>query len=115
MVLDAANNLATAYLALGEYDQAVPLLKETLKRSRATRGEDDLKTLGVVNNLAQGLCAIGRPKEAIILLQPMLDRSREILGDDHPNTLTHMNNLAARTRQSAKMTMPSGSTRIPCD
>ena len=66
------NNLATAYQAAGQLDEAIPLLESTLADRKRILGPDDPDTLMSWNNLATAYQAAGRLDEAIQLYEQNL-------------------------------------------
>jgi tetratricopeptide (TPR) repeat protein len=51
--LRCANNLAQAYVAIGQLGKAIPLHEETLQKNEARLGGDDPQTLNSMHNLAR--------------------------------------------------------------
>jgi tetratricopeptide (TPR) repeat protein len=92
--LDSASNLAGGLWALGHYEQARELGKDTLTRYRRVLGEDHPYTLNTANNLVLALSSLGRYEQARELGEDTLTRFRRVLGEDHPDTLSLANNLA---------------------
>ncbi|MDQ2880076.1 MAG: FxSxx-COOH system tetratricopeptide repeat protein [Actinomycetota bacterium] len=91
--LRSANNLALDLRALGEYERARELHKDTLARRRRVLGEDHLDTLASANNLAHNLRVLGEYERARELDEDTLTRCRRVLGDDHHRTLILAINL----------------------
>ncbi|MFQ3650699.1 MAG: serine/threonine-protein kinase [Gemmataceae bacterium] len=77
----------------GANEQALPLLEETLKLTKAKLGPDHPNTLASMNNLAAGYHAAGQQAKALPLLEETLKLTKAKLGPDHPSTLTTMGNL----------------------
>jgi tRNA A-37 threonylcarbamoyl transferase component Bud32 len=92
--LSTMNNLALAYQDAGRLGDTLPLLKETLERSRIQLGRDDPFTLLAGNNLASAYWDASRLSDALPLLEETLKRRQAKLGPDHPETLVSMNNLS---------------------
>jgi serine/threonine-protein kinase len=67
--LTCTSNLAAVYRALGQFDQAVPLLEAVVKRQAATLGRQHPDTLRSLANLGANYLAIGRRNEALPLLE----------------------------------------------
>ena len=70
-----------AYQDAGRLDRAIPILRSTLDRRRATLGEDHVDTIESMNDLAVACWQAGRPAEAIPLYEAALPRVRARLGD----------------------------------
>ncbi|MBV8995924.1 MAG: TIR domain-containing protein, partial [Pseudonocardiales bacterium] len=94
--LAAANELASAWYDLGDYQQALELDQDTLARQRRVLGDDHADTLRSANNLANRLAVLGQHEAARDLAEDTLARRRRVLGDDHADTLWSANNLANR-------------------
>ena len=65
---DVANRLgglANTYLALGRFDEAVPLLKRAITITRATYGDEHLDVATWKGNLAEAYRELGRAAEAV--------------------------------------------------
>jgi tetratricopeptide (TPR) repeat protein len=92
--LAAANQLATAYLYLGDPQRARELDEDSLARRRRLHGDDHPGTLTSASNLANALGALGELESARDLHQDTLTRRRRVRGPDHPETLSSANNLA---------------------
>jgi tetratricopeptide repeat protein/TIR domain-containing protein/NB-ARC domain-containing protein len=92
--LASAGNLALGLTALGEYQQARDLDRDTLDRFRRLLGDDHSDTLTCASNLARDLRTLGQHQQAHDLDRDTVDRRRRVLGEDHPNTLNSANNLA---------------------
>jgi CHAT domain-containing protein/Flp pilus assembly protein TadD len=90
----ARGNLGQIYEMMGLFDQAEPLLKETLALMESILGESHADTLSVRNNLALLYESQGNFREA----EPLYEKSRalmiELFGEDHNNPTAVANNLA---------------------
>jgi serine/threonine protein kinase/tetratricopeptide (TPR) repeat protein len=91
--LDSRNSLALAMEYAGQFDEALALHQENLKRLTATRGPDHQDTLTTQHNLARAYRATGQLERAVTLFEQTLDRRRATLGPDHIETLISMNTL----------------------
>jgi tetratricopeptide (TPR) repeat protein len=87
------HNLATLYNNRGLYEQAEPLLLETIEEHRRVLGDDHPNTLGSMNNLAFLFSVQGRYSEAEPLFLETLEIEQRALGNDHPVTLSSTNLL----------------------
>jgi hypothetical protein len=86
--LSCATNLASALADLNESEEARKLGNDTLRRFRATLGENNPNTLACAGNLALDLKALGQDQQAADLIDDTLRRYRGTLGmDDHPAVL----------------------------
>nr|WP_303246980.1 FxSxx-COOH system tetratricopeptide repeat protein [Amycolatopsis sp. Hca4] len=92
--LAALTNLANAYWAAGDLDQAIPLTESTLAKSLIEHGPDDRSTQVLRNNLANVYKSAGDLERAIPLLESAVSDRERLWGIDHPDTLTARNNLA---------------------
>ena len=101
-VLYAANNVARAYVGLGQYELARQLDEDILARMRRTLGEDHPDTLISASNLADDLRYAGEPERARQLDEDTLARRRLVLGEDHPDTLASASNLAGDLDQAGE-------------
>jgi serine/threonine protein kinase len=93
-MLWSMNNLANAYAALGQNNDALALHQETLARRRRQLGPEHPDTLLSMNNVAVAYYDFDRPADALKLLDETLDLQKTRLGPDHPETLRAMHNLA---------------------
>jgi tetratricopeptide (TPR) repeat protein len=84
--LRSRNNLATAYVAAGRTDGAIPLLRQVLATREKVLGPDHPDTLTSLNNLAIAYVAAGRTDDAIPLLRQVLATREKVLGPDDPDT-----------------------------
>ncbi|MEU4769642.1 tetratricopeptide repeat protein [Actinosynnema sp. NPDC023794] len=91
----ARNNLATAYVSAGRFDEAISLHEQTLKDREEVLGPDHPDTLGSRSNLAMTYQFAGDTRRAIPLHEQTLTDRERILGLDHPDTLLVRGNLAS--------------------
>jgi serine/threonine protein kinase/tetratricopeptide (TPR) repeat protein len=103
--LAGASNLASGYQLAGMLDRALPMMEETLKRSKAKLGADDPRTLSDMNDLASCYRALGKTDLSLALLEESLKLSKAKLGPDHPDTLNSMNNLGSGYRAAGKLSL----------
>lgn len=92
--LASRNDLARAYLQMGDLARAMPLLRKTLLGYEQILGDDHPDTLTARHNLAVAYYSAGKLSRAIPLLEQNLADRQRILGKDHPDTLMSLNNLA---------------------
>jgi tetratricopeptide (TPR) repeat protein len=97
-VLNLSKNLAGGYRALGRYQEAVELDKETLAIMERVLGPEHPDTLRSRNNLAGGYRALGRYQEAVELDKETLAIRERVLGPEHPDTLRSRGSLASGYR-----------------
>jgi tetratricopeptide (TPR) repeat protein len=100
--LTSRNNLAMAYQAAGQLDNAVPLFEATLQAREANLGADHPHTLISRNNLGVAYKDAERLDKALPLLETTLKAFEVKLGSDHPDTLLSRNNLAAAYQASGQ-------------
>lgn len=92
--LISVNNLANAYLAVGDYRTARELHQDTYDRRRRVLGEDAPATSRSAVNLATALAGLGDYEQARVLQQGTFERRRRLLGARHLATLNSASNLA---------------------
>jgi len=95
--------LARTQLSLGNFNQAIELLKETLADCERILGPDHPDTLSSKNNLAVAYQESGDLQKAIELFEKTLADRELILGPDHPDTLSSKNNLAMAYKESGDL------------
>jgi tetratricopeptide (TPR) repeat protein len=78
------NNLAMAYQATGQLNKALPLLEETLAKTKAKLGPDHPETLISMGNLAGAYLAAKEPEKALPLLRSFLAGQKKQLGGANP-------------------------------
>ena len=93
-VLDAQRRLGDALRELGQYHAAYAVTEATLKRSRATLGEDNPLSLALRNGFAADMRARGEFAEARSLDEGSLALHHTRFGDEHGQTFRVMHNLA---------------------
>lgn len=91
--LRSKGNLAAAYLELGRYAEAAPILAETLEAKRAELGERDPSTLTSMHNLAGLYFALGQLEESEATYRAAFEGRAETLGEVDPKTLSSMTAL----------------------
>src|SRR5690606_25429725 len=80
------NNLGLFLTRAGRYDEAEPLLRESLRLLRASRGDDHPDTAFGFDNLALLLREAGRYDEGDSLARRALAIRISALGAEHPRT-----------------------------
>ncbi|CUA77372.1 Kinesin light chain [Rhizoctonia solani] len=93
--LTSMNNLASAYLRLGRYDEAEQLQVQALDACKRVLGDELSNTLTSMNNLASAYSRLGQYDKAEQLYAHVIDAQKRILEDEHAKTLTSINNLTA--------------------
>ena len=88
--LQAFASLAALYRDQGRYDQAEPLLVETLATRQRVLPSDNAETLDCVRELAVLFTSQGRYDEAESLLVNAVELSRQANGREHPATLRYL-------------------------
>ena len=94
---------SSLYQVRGRYDEAEPLLLETLEIQKRVLGDDHPETLTFMNNLASLYFAQGRYDEAEPLLLETLETQKRVLGDDHVETSLTVHNLACLYRDTNRL------------
>ena len=87
----AANNLATAYLCLGEFSRAEPYYREALAFFGADRSSR--MKAGILSNLGIVLLRLNRLEEAGRLISEALAINEATSGANHPATATAVNTM----------------------
>ncbi|MDE5119793.1 MAG: tetratricopeptide repeat protein, partial [Trichodesmium sp. St19_bin1] len=78
----------------GKYDEAVPLLEQSLKMMQQVLGAEHPYIASSLNSLALLYNAQGRYTEAEPLYIQALEIFKKLLGAEHPSVATSLNNLA---------------------
>jgi len=87
--------MGTAYVGLGLYAEAEPLLTAVLETRRRVLGPEHAETLTSMNELANAYHFQGRYAEAETLHRETLGIRKRVLGPGHPATLTSASSLAS--------------------
>ncbi|MGE3180771.1 MAG: tetratricopeptide repeat protein [Phycisphaerae bacterium] len=91
-------NLAAAYLELGRYAEAAPILADTLEVKRRELGDRDPSTLTSIFNLAGLYYSLDEMEQAERLYREAYEGRAAVLGDTDPKTISSVIMLArART------------------
>ena len=96
-------NLASGYVDVGQFDRALPLLKEVLQLMREALGPEHPHTLTSMGKLAQGYYRAGDYHQAILLLEELLKIQQATLGAEHPHALVSMGWLAGAYQASQQL------------
>ena len=94
-ILNAQNNLAGTYLALGRNEEALSMRRDVYSGRLKLHGEEHEMTLLAANNYADSLNSLKRFKEAKALFRKTLPMARRVLGECHDTTL-RMGSLYAK-------------------
>ncbi|MCA9276998.1 MAG: serine/threonine protein kinase [Phycisphaerales bacterium] len=87
-LLTIKNNLASAYLELGRYADAAPILAETLDAKRRDLGDRDQSTLTSAFNLAGLYFSLGDMDQAEQLYREAYEGRAAVLGETDPKTIS---------------------------
>ena len=94
--------LATAYLAAGRANEAIPLFQSTLEKMDSTPGPDVYTKIATRTNLATAYKEAGRTDEAISLLESVLKQNESVLTPDYRGLLAIRSNLASAYRTAGR-------------
>jgi len=86
--------LANTYKSLGNYDEARAHLREALRLSRQTLGEEDPGTIDVESDLAIAYASSGSYREAEPMFRKVYEWRRKRLGEEDRETVSALGNLA---------------------
>lgn len=92
--LESIGNLLSLVHEQGRTDEAIALLRRSLKQQRRELGDRHERTLSTMNNMALLLDEIGRSDEAEPLIREAQEGHKHTLGKDHPETLNCIHNAA---------------------
>ncbi len=81
------NNLSGAYLELGRFADAAPILAETLEAKRRELGDRDPSTLTSIFNLAGLYFSLGEMEKAERLYREAFEGRSAVLGEADPQTI----------------------------
>jgi tetratricopeptide (TPR) repeat protein len=95
------NNLAAAYLAAGQRDKALPLLEQTLAKTKQKQGPDHPDTLISMENLAAAYQEAGQLAKAEKLYRQILQQAQE-QNAESPQTATFMSLLGLNLLKQKK-------------
>ena len=102
VLLQALGDVGAAHFASGRFDQAIPILEDTLRRKEKA-GVDANSLLETMGNLALAYAAAGRLDEALPLHEETFRKATASLGCEHRGTLNYMGNLAEAYRQVKRL------------
>ena len=86
-ILQAQNNLANTYEALGRRNEALSMQREVYAAKLKLYGEEDIRTIGGAYNVANALLKIDRSEEGKALIRKLTPVARRVLGESHDLTL----------------------------
>ncbi|HEV8198656.1 MAG TPA: serine/threonine-protein kinase [Candidatus Polarisedimenticolia bacterium] len=86
--------MGSAYMGLGLYPQATPLLERAVALRTHLYGGESRETLAAMNDLAMNLQLQGRNAEAEAMYQKTYEGRRKTDGEDDPDTLNPLEGLA---------------------
>lgn len=91
----ASEYLASACLAAGRAEEAVPWFQWVLTRRARSLGPDQAGTIAARRSLGRALAAAGQVGDAITVLDEALGDCERVRGPGHPETLAARDDLAA--------------------
>jgi tetratricopeptide (TPR) repeat protein len=97
------NNLAVGYRAAGKLDQALPLIEETLRLTKAKLGPDHPQTLTSMNNLASAYWSAHQLDKSVPLFEETLKVQQRKLGRQHPDTQHTVANLGVNYKDAGRL------------
>jgi len=92
--MDNSHWLARALVEQGRWQEAAPLLQESLAYMRNELGMDNMRTLGMTLTYARYYKGVGDIDEAVAVYREILDTVKRIRSADHPLALICMAELA---------------------
>jgi tetratricopeptide (TPR) repeat protein len=98
------NEKAIELYKQGKYDEAVPLLEQSLNIRQQVLGAEHPDVAESLNNLALLYSAQGRYTEAEPLYLQALEMWKKLLGAEHPDVASSLNNLAALYESQGRYT-----------
>jgi tetratricopeptide (TPR) repeat protein len=87
-LLPAKNNLAAAYLELGRFEEAAPILADTLEAKRRELGDADPSTLTSIHNLAGLYYSLGEIEQSERHYREAYEGRAAVLGNADPKTIS---------------------------
>jgi serine/threonine protein kinase/tetratricopeptide (TPR) repeat protein len=87
LVIVLTNELATSYLAMGNFDLAIPMFEQSLELSRKVHGPFHHNTLEKLNNLASARRDHGDLELAVGMFSQVFEELAKRRGKTHPETL----------------------------
>ena len=82
-------------MAMGDYQDALPMSQQALTLVRASLGEDSAPFAICLNNLGLIQQALGAYEDALISYQQSIDIRRRVYGEQHPAYAKAINNIEA--------------------
>lgn len=89
------SNLAVAYHAMGDYEKALPLFRQSLESRQKTLPENHPSLANSTASLGMLLAGMMRFDEAEAYLLKSLEMSRQAYGDAHLEVVLHLSQLAS--------------------
>jgi serine/threonine protein kinase len=102
--LNSAGLKGMLLLDLGRAEEAEPIARDVLDRTRRARGDDHGDTIIAIGNYAHVLHTTGRFDEAEELYREAAERGRRALGADDERTIGAINNLAGLLMSQGRST-----------
>lgn len=90
----AIGNLGALLVRNGRYNEAAPILEDTLRLKRELYGDKNPTTLSTLNNLCSVLASIGDTERSIAFGREAFEGRRTVLGEGDPRTFVSLLNLA---------------------
>lgn len=91
-VQSVLNNHAILLSEMGQYQDAVAVLRELVRRHEADLGPEAATTVMSQLNLAYALSDVGAVEESDARFEQWLPVAVKVLGADHPDTISHAQN-----------------------
>jgi tetratricopeptide (TPR) repeat protein len=92
--IGAVNMIAQCLQDLDRYDEALPLYRECLQKTREQHGDEHPDSLSYANNLASAYQDKELFDHALPIHVAVLESCKRVHGDHHPETYIMMHNLA---------------------
>ena len=95
--IEVANDLlslAAVLRAEAKYDEAIPLLEESVAVGSVVRGRRNLDVANALNHLGRTLSLAGRHEAALPYVREAIDIQASVHGAPHPETAASLGNLA---------------------
>ncbi|MFK7760163.1 MAG: tetratricopeptide repeat protein [Phycisphaerales bacterium] len=98
----AVGNLGALMVRSGRYEEAAPILEETLILKKEIYGDQHPTTLSTLNNLASVLSDLGEHERAILLGKQAYEGRKSVLGENDPRTFVSLLNYASALSQTGR-------------
>ena len=103
LTLSAIGHLSVLLLDMMNYEEALPLIEETLAVRKSRLKENHPSILTAETNLAQAFAGLGRLQEADALLAEVILAGASVWGPEHPTLLTAQSNRASLLRSMGRL------------